>query len=212
MKKKEEKTNGELTEIKIPPIDFGYAKIKLVGETPLITNKMSEKAKQQMLDKQMKRAKAGKEAKNPQECFEGSLYVIPSNNGGPRKYGIPAGGIKQCAVSACRFVDGMKMTEVQGAFHIMAGPGNLIEIIGDKPVIDESIVRVGRFPNKVADIRYRARFDKWAVAFEVKFNKRAISIEQLANLFDNAGFSVGLCEWRPEKKGNNGMFHVDRGN
>ena len=204
MKKKQEPTEQV---VKIPPIDFGTAKITLIGDTPLITNKMSEKAKQQMLDKQMKKAKTAKEAKDPEACFKGSLYPIP---GKKNKYGIPAGGIKQAAVSACRFVDGVKMTAAQGSFHVLAGPGNLIEIEGDDPVMDESIVRVGNFPNKVADIRYRARFDKWSVTFPVKFNKRMISVEQLANLYDNAGFAVGLCEWRPEKKGSFGMFHVSR--
>lgn len=208
MKPKKEKTKEPLESVvKIPPIDFGYAKITLVGETPLIVNKMSEKARQQMLDKQMKRGKQAKEAKDPQACFEGSLYRIP---GKKNKFGIPAGGVKQCAVSACRFIDGVPMTVAQGAFHVLAGPGNLIEIDGDDPVIDESIVRVGKFPNKVADIRYRGRFDKWSVSFSVKYNKRMISVEQLANLFDNAGFSVGLCEWRPEKKGTNGMFKIQR--
>ncbi len=210
MKKKTTKvetTTASNKAILIPSISFGYAKITLVGETPLIVNKMSEKARQQMLDKQMKVAKNPKEAKDPQACFEGSLYRIP---GKKNKYGIPAGGVKQCAVSACRFVDGIPMSIAQGSFHVLAGAGNLIEIDGDAPVMDEAIVRVGKFPNKVADIRYRARFDKWKVTVPVKFNKLVISVEQLCNLFDNAGFSIGLCEWRPEKKGNFGMFKVAR--
>lgn len=206
--KKQPEINKEET-VKIPPIDFGYAKIKLIGETPLIVNKMSNKAKEEMLAKQMKRAKTARAAKDPEQCFKDSLYEIP---GKKNKYGVPAGGIRLCAVSACRFVEGMAMTTAKGAFQVLSGPGDLIEIEGDKPVMDESIVRIGKFPNKTADIRYRGRFDKWSVTFPVKFNKGLISVEQLANLFDTAGFSVGLCEHRPEKSGSNGMFRVDRGN
>jgi hypothetical protein len=31
------------------------------------------------------------------------------------------------------------------------------------------------------------------------------------NLFNVAGFAVGVGEWRPERDGSNGMFHVQTG-
>ncbi len=39
-------------------------------------------------------------------------------------------------------------------------------------------------------------------------NSGAISAEQIANLLNTAGFGVGIGEWRPEKNGSYGRFHV----
>lgn len=44
-------------EVIIPAINIQTAVIKVVGDSPLIMHKWSEKAKKEMLDKQMKKAK-----------------------------------------------------------------------------------------------------------------------------------------------------------
>ena len=194
--------------IEIPPINFKRVKVTLEGDSPLLVNRFSEKSKQQILDKQLKKAKTAKEAKDPMTLFKASLYPIPGKR---NKYGVPAGGVKKCAVSACKFVDGVPASRAQGSFHILAGPGNLVEIKGGKPQLDEQMVRVGPFGRRVADVRYRARFDTWSLSFIIQYNANMISPGQLVNLFDNAGFAVGLCEYRPEKSGSYGMFHVSRG-
>lgn len=208
MKKKEvqETQAKQQGPVLIPPIEIGNAKITLEGISPLLVNKFSEKSQTEILEKQMKGAKRAKEARDPQAEFEASLYKIP----GTDKYGIPASGIKNCAVGACRFVDGMKMTHATGAFHVVGDIEGLIPIDGDEPVIDERIVRIGPFGNKKPMTRFRGRFDKWSVTFNVRYNKRVISPSQLLNLYENAGFSIGLCEFRPEKKGSLGMFRVAR--
>ena len=205
------KITVEEQKIKIPPLAFALANITLIGDTPLLVNKFSEKSKVEMLEKQMKRAKAAKPARDPEAEVQAALYVIESKSTKKAKfYGIPAGGLKNCCVSACRFISGVPMTIARGAFQIISdNPENLIEIKGSKPVIDERIVRIGGF-KKTAMVRFRPRFDEWSLSFKVKYNQSIISPEQLLNLFENAGFAVGLCEHRPEKNGNNGMFSVKR--
>lgn len=137
--------------------------------------------------------------------FNDALYKM-----GPKKFGIPAAGLKHCAVSACRFVTGVPMTVAKGAFHVLEQGNGLVEILGSKPVVDERIVRVGNFGNKKPMTRYRPRFDEWKITFKVIYNSKVISPEQLLNLYENAGFAIGLCEYRPEKGGNLGMFRVAR--
>ena len=51
--------------IVIPEIDFQMMKITVVGDSPIIIHKWDEKAKRMMLEKQMKKATKGKEAKDP---------------------------------------------------------------------------------------------------------------------------------------------------
>lgn len=60
--------------IEIPRIEIENVQFRVRGITPLIVSKFSEKAKQMMLDKQMKKAPKGKEAKDPNDQYENSLY------------------------------------------------------------------------------------------------------------------------------------------
>lgn len=185
-------------QILLPRINIQRIKIKLVGDTPLISHRWSEKAKKEILDKQMKKPKQAKEKKNPKKEYEDSLYKI--SNG---KYGFPAVAFKASAVNACSHVDGIRKSTARGAFHI---PSEFIEING-KPSMREDMVTIGGI-SRVADIRYRGEFKKWSCVFEIKYNANVISAEQIVNLFNTAGFAIGVGEWRPQKNGNFGMFHV----
>jgi hypothetical protein len=86
--------------------------------------------------------------------------------------------------------------------------GDMVTIEG-KPVMREDVVKVGKFPNKVADLRYRAEFKKWSCVLTIKYNARVLTQDQIINLLHLAGFAVGIGEWRPEKSGQFGMFHVE---
>lgn len=188
--------SGTTLGVLIPRIDVRQMEITVIGDSPLICNAWSAKAVQQMLDKQMKKAKAAKSAKDPQADFEASLYKLP--DGG---FGFPAIGFKAAAVSACRFSDGVKMTSARGAFHIDA---EFVKIEGT-PTPRQDMVRVGM---GVADIRFRGEFKQWRASFIVSYNSAALSPEQIVNLFNLAGFGVGIGEWRPERDGQSGRFHV----
>lgn len=193
--------------VEIPQLNLKQCQITLIGETPLLVHKFSEKAKREIEEKQQKKAKNAKEARNPHEEYMASLYAFP---GKKNKYGVPTSGVKNCAVTACKFTDGFPMTKARGSFHVVDNGSGLIEIIGSEPKLDERMVRIGGI-QKISTPRYRARFDDWKLTFTVKYNASIISPAMLVNLFENAGFSVGLCEHRPEKNGSLGMFRVQRG-
>jgi hypothetical protein len=180
----------------VPTLALQVANIRIVGDSPLICHAWSEKAKKQMLDKQMKKAKQGKTAKDPEQDFEESLYPMPGGG-----YGFPAVAFKSAMVGACRFADGMKMTEARGAFHIQ---GEMIAIEGE-PTPREDMVRVGM---GTADIRFRGEFKQWSAVLPIVFNANVISAEQIVNLLTLAGFGVGVGEWRPERDGSYGRFLV----
>lgn len=199
------KKKSEEKKVSIPGVNVKRATLTIEGLSPLLVNKFSSKARQEIADKQQGAAKAKKAFRNPEAEYKESLYVIP----GTKKYGIPAGGLKNAAVTAAKYCDGISQAFAMGAFHVVGGAGNLVEVKG-KPVMDESIVRIGGFGKKVAMPRYRGRFDDWSIEFQVTYNENVISAEQIANLYENAGFSIGLCEWRPEKRGSMGMFRIKR--
>jgi hypothetical protein len=185
------------TIVEMKKINIQRVELKLEGISPLIVHAWSAKAIKEMLDKQMKKAKTAKEAKDPERDYREAFYRLPDG-----KPGFPTIAFKKAAVSAGgRFSDGLKMTELRGAFFI---EGEMAEIIGE-PRMREDMVRVGM---GTADIRYRPEFPQWGTTLEISYNEDAISLEQLVNIFNLAGFGVGVGEWRPERDGQFGMFRV----
>lgn len=189
-------TKATAEQITLPTMDVRFIEIRLVGDSPLISHAWSKKAKQEMLDKQMKHAKTAKAAKNPELDFEESLYQHP--DGG---YGFPTVAFKSGAVDACSHIDGVTKVVARGAFHIA---GELLKIAGE-PTMREDMVRIGM---GTADIRYRGEFKRWSVNVPIRYNAAVLSAEQIVNLFNTAGFAIGVGEWRPQKDGSYGMFHV----
>lgn len=182
--------------IEIPKLNLATVQVLLIGDSPLIVHAWSPKAKEMMLAKQMKAAKQAKQAKDPERDFLESLY--PQIDG---QHTFPAVGFKSAMVSACRFVENLKMTAARGAFHIL---GEYVKIDG-APTRREDMVRVGM---GTADIRYRGEFKQWRALVEISHNESAISAAQIINLLNVAGFGVGVGEWRPERNGSYGRFHV----
>lgn len=198
--------------ITLPRLDLRLMEVTVVGDSPLIVHAWSAKAKREMLDKQMKKAKSAKEAKDPKADFESSLYRLDDG------FGFPSIGFKAAAVTACTSVAGITKVAARQAFHILgedidingAFEGtkarvNLVRIEGCQPAMREDMVRVGM---GTADLRYRGEFADWHAKLLVRFNANVLSEEQLLNIINVAGFAVGVGEWRPEKDGMNGMFHV----
>lgn len=209
------KTNNEQV-ITIPALDIRTATVKIVGDSPLIMHKWSEKAKKEILDKQMKKAKSkGHDAKDPFADFISSMYWLdgePENKtpdgfaaaleDGAR-FGFPSTAVKAAAVAAAYRAGITKnMVSMNGAFHIL---GEFVEIHGE-PVMREDMVRVGM---GVADIRYRGEFPEWWSSFTVRYNSAVLSLEQLINMINMGGFACGIGEWRAEKGGVYGSFHVE---
>jgi hypothetical protein len=187
--------------------------VTVIGDSPLIVHAWSQKAKLEMLGKQMKAAKGAKEAKDPKADFESSLYRL--TDGG---YGFPSVGFKNASVTACTSVAGITKIAARQAFHILgedvdirgAFEGtkariNLVRIEGGEPGMREDMVRVGM---GTADLRYRGEFTDWHARLLVRYNGNVLSESQILNILNVAGFAVGVGEWRPEKDGMAGMFHV----
>lgn len=200
---------SESKRVEIPRLRIETFEVTLVGDSPLIVHRFDEKSKRAILEKQQKLAKAPKEAKDPFRCYVDSLYWMSPRPANPTekdvakgKFGFPAIGFKAAAVDAANRGADMKATNARAAFHI---PCELVEIIG-KPQMREDVVRL---MGTTADLRYRAEFPEWKAKIRVSHNASFLSAEQIINLFNIAGFSTGVGEWRPEKGGSYGRFHVE---
>lgn len=207
--------------VEIQPIKLVTIPITIVGDTQLIIHAWDTKVKQQMLDKHMGKATKAREKKRPyNDCIE-SLYWLENKPkitddmsdedcaklfyeavASGARFGFPATGLKQAAVSAAyRSKLSKDKVSLYAAFYI---EGEYIEIKGS-PDIREDMVTVN---SGTPDIRFRGCFDKWESTFNVTFNAGAISAEQVINIINYGGFACGIGEWRTEKGGDKGRFHV----
>lgn len=183
--------------IVLPQLNIMFMNIRLIGDSPLICHRWSAKARMEMLSKQMGKAKQAKAPKDPEEDFRESLYPHPEGG-----YGFPTIAFKAAAVDACSHISGVTKVEARGSFHIV---GELARLVGE-PRPREDMVRIAM---GTADIRFRGEFPSWATEFVIRYNANMLTPEQIANLFNTAGFAIGVGEWRPQKDGSFGMFHVD---
>lgn len=212
------KAKQEIVEIK--PIVMQTVNMRIEGDTPLIMHAWSDKAKRMMLEAQQGKSKGkAKEYKNPVEDFINSMYWLtppPTEYteeafekaiADGARFGFPVTAFKQAAISAA-YRQGWSKDKVslRGAFFIMGDENGMVEIESDVPCLREDMVRVGM---GTADLRYRGEFRHWRADLEVKYNTNGpYSLEAIVNMINAGGLLCGVGEWRPEKDGNNGMFHV----
>ncbi len=223
----------ETVAIRMPSIK--RVKIRIVGDSPLIVHAWSEKAKREMLEAQQGKNKTKKKPERiPFDDFARALYWITpmptevikdaSTNENRdvvteelfekaleegARFGFPANSFKMAANSAAYRLGWVKnQMELRGAYFLNAEDGGeLAEIKGDKPMLREDIVRVGMGS---ADLRYRPIFENWYVDMILEYNENSsMKLDDILSCIQAGGYAVGVGEWRPEKDGNFGRFHVE---
>ena len=192
--------------IEISRIGTGRMLVPIIGMTPLITHKFSEKAKKQMLDA-MQGRKNPKAPKDPEAEYIAAAYRL--DDGG---YGVPAIAFKSATVSAARFFGkdvtmvGLRQTLFFSGEMSKTEGQMMVRIEGGDPVRREDVVRVG---NGGTDLRYRPYFAEWGATLDVLFVKSMLTSESVLSLIEAGGLGVGVGEWRPEKRGDMGTFCID---
>jgi len=196
--------------ITIPKPNFEIFDVKIKGVTELICHNWSKKAKEEMLAKQQGK-KTPKPPKDPHADFLASLYMFKGDNepyhgeiGEGEWYGFPVVAFKNASVRAAQQFD-IPMTTARQLFWVYGIKHPDFITIDGIPVMREDVVRLN---GKTADLRYRGGFSPWETTLRVKINAQLIAPETIFNLIAQAGFSVGVGEWRPERNGQFGCFEV----
>lgn len=228
------KTNANETIITIKRPKVTKANITIVGETPLIIHAWGEKAKKEMLAAQQKLKvdKKAKEIRDPFAEFMDALYWItpkPEEKTpeafeaavkAGAKFGFPVTAIKQAALAAC-YRAGIipNQTGMKCVFYLNAqdgvnpGTGSELAVIetDEPPVFREDMVKIGGM-TKVADLRYRPAFNNWKIRLTISLIEvGTFTMDSIINAIDMGGFMNGIGEWRMERDGEFGRFHVETG-
>jgi len=178
--------------------------VPIIGTAPLIMHQWSAKAKQQMLDAQQGR-KNVKETRDPEKDYLASMYETEHG------YGFPVLAFKAATIGAARyFGKAVRMTELRQFLFFAGVPSadhtQILTPIKGTPRMREDMVRVGMGGT---DLRYRGEFVEWSAVLTVTYVTNSISRESVLSLIDAGGMGVGVGEWRPEKRGQNGTYALD---
>lgn len=199
---------------------FARAVFWIVGHSPLIVHSWSEKAKLEMLRKHTKAMRGGKEMRNPEKEFQDSLYRVETEDG-ETIFGFPATAIKKCLLSAAHKDKNIPrdtvmrslwihapFVRVHTAFSEARCEMPIVRLWGSAPEMREDMVRIGAGMSKTAGLAYRAQFRTWAIRIVARYNASVINKDLIAWLTTDGGMSCGIGDWRNEKSGMFGAFHL----
>jgi len=196
-----QKTNTNASSsVLIKPVQQHFLRLWIRGTAPLIQHAWSEKGIRCLRMTAAERKKLPKGPRDPDTEGNAATYRTPEGD-----YGIPAMAVKAAMIEVAHKDVGLPKTTVRKALRF--DRNGILPMDCDEPEIREDIVRVG---NEQTDLRYRPEFGRWTVRIELRYDAELLTVQDVVNLIDRAGFSVGIGEWRPEKNGEYGTFEVDR--
>lgn len=177
--------------------------VRIVGVTPFLMHKFSEDAEQAKATRRIQVA-----SRDPREEATKAAYIADDGT-----YYFSAFSIPNAMASA-------------GANHKMRGSRKTLRFVvpsavrttsdtitmlnGDGPAksfeVDSRPVTIPATKGRI--MRHRPRFDVWGARFDLLINDAMLSVEDAHKLLNEAGESIGIGDFRPEKRGPFGTFRV----
>jgi len=192
--------------VAITPPDFRFVTMRLKGTSPLVINRFSQKAMEEMRATQeagsTARAKKVRTAKDFNALYEGAKHK--SIEGWE---GIHAAAFRNAAISACRAV-GFKMTHAKLAFRVMEDGWDIADGAPLVKILDgeaEQWVAPTRNATGVIDLRSRPMYKKWGAQLNIEYDAGMLTAADIGNLISRVGKQVGIGEGRPDSKQSAGL-------
>lgn len=181
--------------IEIQPIKTRTITVGIRGTRPLIQNRLTEKARQELLMPARKSVASRRSTLKHDVYaeFQSAPYIFPDDDA-PTLLGFPASAFKQGMVEAAGRVPGGVKAEIRQLVWV---EGDLVPIYG-KPELLMSVVRSAGM-NRTPDVRTRVIVPEWATVVNVTFADGLITETSIVNLLSAAGTICGTGDWRPEK-------------
>lgn len=194
------------SEIQILPVARGAISFCVLGTTPLICNRMSQKVWFELLAPKGKKTsveKASSMKHDPIREFRDSPYLI-NDAKAPTLIGMMPTAFKKSMGVAALDTPGAKKAQIGRLVYI---EGELLPIYGI-PKLFMSITRSADI-NHTPDVRTRAILPEWACFLTIHFQKPILREQSIGNLLAAAGLQSGVGDWRQEKgSGSYGCFRL----
>lgn len=201
--KKQEKE----TEITVMEVQKGVIEFCVLGSTPIILNRVSEKAQRELLlPRGKKKTEADRSASlkhDPIEEYRASPYVS-NDPKSPTLLMVPSTAFKGALRSAALDMQGASKAQIGRLVYV---PGAYVALWG-VPQLSMMITRNADI-NRTPDVRTRAIVPEWACRVRMEFIKPILREQTVINLFAAAGLMRGIGDYRPEKgAGDYGQFRL----
>lgn len=186
--------DSEITDIL--KVSTGSFECCIVGTSPLVLNRMSEKAKHELLMPKGRKTATERAISLkhvPIEEYRASAYTLKDASR-PTLLALMSTAFKGALRSAALDMPGAKKAQIGRLTYI---EGEFVGIYG-VPKLFMSIVRSADM-NKTPDVRTRAIVPTWACTLRVTFVQPLIRAQAVANLLAAAGITIGVGDGRPEK-------------
>lgn len=179
---------------------------RIVGTSPFVQARFSEKARNEMANKMKKGSQAGKEtgkreARDFDADYRAAMHV--SEEGW---IGFPASGMRAALISACRLV-GFVMTRAKLSLFVEPDGMDakdaipLVRLYGEP----EMYIAPVRNSSGVADLRSRPMWRKWSAFVTISYDAAQFDVTDVTNLLLRVGRQVGIGEGRPDSRQSTGM-------
>ena len=193
-------------EIDVLKVDHGRLDFCVLGTTPIILNRMSEKVLHELLMPKGRKTAAEKASSlkhNPMAEFQASAYQDPDPKA-PTLLQHLSSAFKGALKSAALDLPGANKSQIGRLTWVN---GERISIYG-VPEIFLSVTRSADI-NKTPDVRTRCIVPQWACRVSVSFVRPMLREQAVANLLASAGITQGVGDWRPGKgSGTYGQFEL----
>jgi hypothetical protein len=192
--------------LEIVKFQQGVITVCLLGVSPLVHNRPSEKAKRTLIlpgGRPSKTELAKRLKHNPVEEFRESPHIADDANA-PTLIVFPSSAFKGTMLSACSEMDGVFKSRVGRLCYVQ---GDYTSIYGI-PKLFMAVVRQSGI-QRAPDIRTRAIMPEWAARVQVRYILPQLNPQSVVNLLSGGGQVEGIGDGRVGKlKLNYGMFEV----
>jgi hypothetical protein len=202
------KKSAKSETLTIPPIKQHELTLRIIGTTPLLQNRMSNKVKNLLLAGGRKKTAAQRiEMKHhPLDEFRNACETVSGDY--ETAIGLKVTAVKGAMCSAALETAGVTKTSAQ---RLLFMPGDYFSLYGT-PQLRMDVVRSADI-NKTPDIRSWPVFPKWGAEVRVKYITPQLNGTAVTTLLCNAGIVIGIGDGRQEKgKLSFGCFRVIGGN
>lgn len=179
--------------------------VEIRGVTPLLVHRFGEDAE---MEKPTRNIVVSK--RNPREEAQRHAYIANDGTFFFSAFSIPNA---MGAAGTNHKLKGSRKTLrfiVPSAVRVTADTITILNGAGPAPDFEVDARPVTIPATKGRIMRYRPRFNEWGARFTLVIDDAQLAVEMAHQLLNEAGQSIGIGDFRPEKRGPFGTFRVTR--